>query len=528
MGEAKSAGRGGAAPSRLIFGLRVSESGPLPFEEAVRALRSEAVRHLPGEGRILVLSHDFEQNGLRSWDRKDPVVLARPGDPPPAGPFDALWVDECVSGAGGPAALVDYARAVLKPGAVLVVSGPVRYGPGSASWPSGGDQAAGLAEGGFCILNRERMGGRLLVGTIREGVAGSNAIAPEGAGDFPSGRSGYEILAARKEERFVRAYRPGDEAEILALFREQFHADRSAAHFRWKYLENPHGGPCMSLLFSEQGRLLAHYAGYPVPFRIGDARRREDFTVMHVGDTMTRPEGRRVGLGATSVLARATLHFYARYLEETASFAYGFNTGRIRRFGSRYMEYGYLEPVSLWSRAVGEGTGTPVRRAWGRWRVQRITSMSDEFDRFFDWAAPRYGLLARRDAAYLTWRYLRRPDRPYAVYAVRRWGRLRGWGVFAGDPARLLWGDALFDTEDPGALEALLGAALEEAPGAGSIQAWFSPRPEWWSRLLDRCGFVSGAEPRGLSFCYKMFSRPDQEDALKKNLYYAWGDGDLF
>jgi hypothetical protein len=344
---------------------------------------------------------------------------------------------------------------------------------------------------------------------------------------FGAGRAGYEVVAARREDRPVRAYRPGDEREILALFQQQFHTERGEDHFRWKYLDSPFGGPCMSLIFSGEGSLMAHYAGYPLPFHRGGAAP-EAFPVMQVGDTMTRPEGRRVGLGPTSLLARATLHFYARYLEERMAWAFGFNTGRIRTFGSRYMEYGYLEPVTTWTLPAAAVNERKPSVLPGRWRAERIAAAADEFDRFFERASERYGILARRNARYLTWRYFARPDRTYALYAVRRWGRLRGWGVFYREEDRLLWGDALFDTGDPRALDALLAAALRDHPEAAAVEGWFPPRPAWWATLLRARGFTEAAEPRGLAYCYKTFARPDLEGPLREGLYYTRGDGDLF
>ena len=41
----------------------------------------------------------------------------------------------------------------------------------------------------------------------------------------------------------IEPYRAGDEVAILDLFRREFGRERSEAHWRWKFLENPYGGP---------------------------------------------------------------------------------------------------------------------------------------------------------------------------------------------------------------------------------------------------------------------------------------------
>src|SRR5882672_11075415 len=86
----------------------------------------------------------------------------------------------------------------------------------------------------------------------------------------------------RVTERFVtRDYRPGDEGAILDLFARSFpHAPRSLEHFRWKYRENPFGNERISLTFDQDGRLVGHYSGYPVPFR-ADGR---DLLAHQIGD----------------------------------------------------------------------------------------------------------------------------------------------------------------------------------------------------------------------------------------------------
>src|SRR5438046_2618169 len=83
--------------------------------------------------------------------------------------------------------------------------------------------------------------------------------------------------------RFVtRSYQPGDEGAILDLFRRCFHAPRDEAHFRWKYLQNPYGNAHISVTTDADGKLVGHYAGYPVPFVL-DGR---DLLAHQIGDTM--------------------------------------------------------------------------------------------------------------------------------------------------------------------------------------------------------------------------------------------------
>src|SRR5205814_3858668 len=124
------------------------------------------------------------------------------------------------------------------------------------------------------------------------------------------------------DERFVtRAYEPGDEAAILDLFARSFHAPRTLEHFDWKYRRNPYGNAHISLAFDDEGRLVGHYAAYPVPFRDGD----RDLIAHQVGDTMTDKSVRHIGRGPTSVLGITALHFYETFCQNRVAFNYGFN-----------------------------------------------------------------------------------------------------------------------------------------------------------------------------------------------------------
>ena len=97
----------------------------------------------------------------------------------------------------------------------------------------------------------------------------------------------------------TRPYRDGDEQQILDLFARCFpHAPRRIEHFRWKYRENPFGNEHISLTFDADGRLVAHYSGYLVPFRADGL----DFVAHQIGDTMTDVSIRHIGRGPTSIL----------------------------------------------------------------------------------------------------------------------------------------------------------------------------------------------------------------------------------
>jgi hypothetical protein len=340
---------------------------------------------------------------------------------------------------------------------------------------------------------------------------------------------GRTVLAARQDPFLVRGYEAGDEERILDLFRASFHVERSVERWRWEYRENPYGALRVSEAFAPDGRLVAHYAGYPVRFysEAGGAPRR--FLALQIGDTMTAAPFRHIGRGPTSLLGRTVRHFYARYCEGHVDFNYGFNEGNIQRFSLRFVRAQRLEDCAYRVREAGRPFVEP--RGFSRlgWRVARVHHFDERFDALFARVRDAYRLLIERDARYLEWRYATCPDREYFVYALFRFGRLAGWSVFRQKGERLVWGDALVDPRHRRAVSLLLARVLArpEHQGTRLIEGWLSTRPAWWDETVTALGFERRPEPQDLGVVYVPFAH-DPGEEFRRHLYYTWGDGDLF
>ncbi|HZF14020.1 MAG TPA: GNAT family N-acetyltransferase [Thermoanaerobaculia bacterium] len=345
-----------------------------------------------------------------------------------------------------------------------------------------------------------------------------------------SAEDGRELLAARRDSFVVRGYREGDEEQILALFRASFHVDRSPVRWRWEYRENPYGAHRISQAFAPDGRLVAHYAGYPVRFYYAMSGPPRHLLALQVGDTMTAPAVRHVGRGPTSLLGRSVRHFYASYCEGHVAFNYGFNTGNIQRFSMRFVRADRLEDCPYRVREVGPAPlSLPRGLARLGWRVERVQHFDRRFDRLFRRVRDAYRLLVERDARYLEWRYATCPGTEYFLYALTRFGRLVGWSVFRQKGDRLVWGDALVDPRHRAGLGILLDRvlALPEHRETRVVEGWLSTRPAWWDETVTALGFERRPEPQGLGVVYVPFAVDPGED-FRRSLYYMWGDSDLF
>ncbi|HEV7241008.1 MAG TPA: GNAT family N-acetyltransferase [Thermoanaerobaculia bacterium] len=320
----------------------------------------------------------------------------------------------------------------------------------------------------------------------------------------------------------TRAYEAGDERQILDLFARSFpHAPRRIEHFRWKYRENPFGNERISLTFVDE-MLAGHYSGYAVPFHTYG----RDVLAHQIGDTMTDVAVRHIGRGPTSILGRTALDFYARFCEGRIAFNYGFNVGNIQKISLRFLRSDRVEPVTY--RVAPPPP--PIRRAerWmGGYQLELVRRTTPEWDELFLRVANDYRFLVRRDARYVSWRYLECPDVDYAIVAIRKWRRLVGWIAFRIRENRFTWGDALFDPRFPDAVEVVLRHVVPSYP-VDTIEAWFPPRPRWFDETLTSLGFETRPEPQDLSVMCVPFTWTDVVEHMRTDLYYTWGDSDLF
>ncbi|HEX7706989.1 MAG TPA: GNAT family N-acetyltransferase [Thermoanaerobaculia bacterium] len=329
------------------------------------------------------------------------------------------------------------------------------------------------------------------------------------------------------DDRFhLRPYRDGDEAAILELFARSFpHAPRASEHFGWKYRASPYGSGRISLAFDRE-RLVGHYAGYPVPFRV-DGR---DVLAHQIGDTMTDPSVRHIGRGPSSILGRTALDFYSRFCDGAVAFNFGFNVANIQKFSLRFLRSHRVEPVCYRLLDLTVRPLKPMRRvekALSGYQIEIVRHVDTEWDELFARVRRHYEFCVRRDAQWVRWRYLESPDQRYAVVAVRKWSRLVGWIVYTIRGDSLIWGDALFHPDLPDAPSVMLRHVVPPLH-VNRVEGWFPARPRWFDAVLQELGFVMQPEPQDLSLMCVPFMMHDAVDRMRSSLYYTMGDGDLF
>ncbi len=339
--------------------------------------------------------------------------------------------------------------------------------------------------------------------------------------------------------------RPEHDPEMFRLYAEVFGqpaTEASRRRWQWQYAENPEvaeSGPVIWMA-REDGQLLGQMATMRVRLRFGGREVGASFG----NDYFVRKGAQGRGLGMVICDAWSDHEDVALALGLTPSSYPLFKKLGFVDVGPVPFHQKVVDARAVARRRLGPVLGTlggPLLRLFLRLRhgkaprppadvaVREVAGFSSEYDRLWENASPSYVMCARRDARYLTWKYLGCPHRSYRVREARRAGELAGYAVSREDDhqgVRLGWLVDLFcDTGDEGVKDALLAAVLAgfREAGVARAQAYSLNRP--LAESLRRHGFFPGFS--AVQFCVK--ANVDPRDAFENvggwNLMF--GDGDL-
>jgi len=333
---------------------------------------------------------------------------------------------------------------------------------------------------------------------------------------YYDGSFGYEVWELQPSSFTVGRYEDGDEKEILQAFGSAFNVSRSVEHW-----------PLTVIVRDRDARLAAHFSAYPVPFYNGKSVQ----MTQQVGDTFTVPAFRGEGRGETSLLARAVRLFRRSYCENTIEFYYGFNTGKIQRFGSRFLDYIPAGPVyeqRADSDALKHRLGVGLKYRLLGYRSRVFESAGVWADQVLEGARPHYSWMINRSSEYLNWRYTQCPDKQFTFLVVYRWGSPVGWLLLHFDDQEIVVGDALFAENDSNGIAFAFASLLRHAGNRGmlrpEVSGWFSENPGWWNDRLKSLGFTRKRQRQDLDFCLSIFSETLKSQEIVDSIYYTKGD----
>lgn len=283
-----------------------------------------------------------------------------------------------------------------------------------------------------------------------------------------------------------RRYRAGDEPGILRLLEASFdgwHGSLNAAHFRWKFEDNP-AGQASIWVAEDDGTIAGCYVFNPVVLRLGDADLRGAQSV----DAAVHPDYQ--GRGIFTDLARLAT-------EEASSLGfdlvYAFPSAGAYR-GQIRVGFVSAPPITKMYRPL------LIKHRFGRGRIPFDITTVRRFDERFDRCAETTDtneISVKRSSTYLNWRYLDHPTRTYDVLACEKDGRLYGYVVLRlGEPRRRIRPGYVVDfvmlERSPEAAASLVGSALRHLLEAGAHAANCWARPSGMEQsALEAEGFSS-------------------------------------
>jgi len=325
----------------------------------------------------------------------------------------------------------------------------------------------------------------------------------------------------------IRAYRPGDEGEILRLFRRVFGVDRSLDHWNWKFRDNP-AGRAIRLAEIPSGELVGQYAGLPVRMTWGG--RRLAFT--QIIDVMVDHQF-RLGLKRPGLFSALANRFIADYGgPDKISCGYGFPTPEALRIGQRVARYTPLHPVVSLVKSLGRDGRDRLSWRVGLFRIDEVDRFGREIDLLWAQVRPELPAAIVRDGRYLNWRYAGCPDVRYRMLGAwhRVTGALAGAAILRlgvrGEPIAALV-DWLVPERATAVARALLHRcdAMAREAGMERVTAWFPPYGRT-SRWLRESGY------RAEATIYQLVALPTSPaislDWARERWYYTMGDSDVY
>lgn len=306
----------------------------------------------------------------------------------------------------------------------------------------------------------------------------------------------------------IRTYAPGDEQGICRLFFTVFHLELPLTVWRWKYLRG--GNPPPAFVAEEEGQIVCHFGA----IRQRLVWQETEGWGFDCVDVMAHP--RLQGQG----LFRRTVQAFMRELCENQSwFMYGFPTDRHRRLGEILVGY---EPIVQVHKLYKVKTSLSVPR-------KNIDVTFDVLP--LDWDVQwrqletHFGVVNRRDRAFLVWRYWLRPGKHYRFVTIFGAPALAVIGI---EQRKAYLVEFLVQPDNISLARALLAGVetVLEAERVSEVEGWF-PSFAWESRFLSQDGGFIANEADNWLEC-RLFDRRFSAAWLAEHFYYSLGDFDVY
>lgn len=307
-----------------------------------------------------------------------------------------------------------------------------------------------------------------------------------------------------------------DKSEVLRLFAEAFGHTPDDRWYHWKYSRGR--GEAVGL-WNESGQLVAHYAGLPRTL-LWHGKRME---AVQIGDVMVLPQVRGL-MTRKGPFFQVCTQFFGSLVGEGKNYrlAFGFPNQRAMTLGRVLDVYHNAGKIHL-LRWAAKSKRIPL---WWHWSPLLENGAALDQQVAEVWAAMVRDMggcvLGVRDADYLRWRFIDRPDRQYRLFCLRRWptGGTAAIVVmrFAEGGVELL--DVIGARKT---FKMAIQAAIAEASRAGAavLTAWASPA------AAAALGTGAVVAESGASLAVARASALTADELAKAQWWWLGGDTDF-
>lgn len=315
------------------------------------------------------------------------------------------------------------------------------------------------------------------------------------------------------EDLEVHLCGPSDREEQARLFNQVFKKMVDGRALTWRYDENPQGQAISLLSRPPGGDGICGYACSPRRFvPHGD----EKFAALigETGDVMTHPDWRKRGIfssldaacmletkrrgwpGVFGLPNRHSANIFLRIgWEQVGTIRHHTHLLRSDEHArSERFREGRLASLCVpWHARKARSARKRLALRADAFEVRELTEFPEEVEAISKAREGEFAIMVRRDAEYLTWRFLKGPSGLHRVLGVfDSSGGLRGFSVVqlprAGESKGWLVDLLAYDSEAEDAA-LLAGLTLLEKVGASVVQA-NAIDDSYWAKLLGRAGFV--------------------------------------
>lgn len=217
----------------------------------------------------------------------------------------------------------------------------------------------------------------------------------------------------------IRAYLSGDERAIMALDEEALPSvwnRRTLQNWYWKYTDRNPAGESIIWVAEHQDKIVAHFAAVPYRLKAFD----QEVAASHSIGALVEVKYQNRGL-----LKLVGDKMLANLGERDIYFTWGFPNQRAYQFEKQALGYHDLINFDQWTIAKDKlQRNDPYDLDF-----RKITHFGQEFDRLWETCSKGYNVAIKRDAAYLNWRFMQRPDWFYYPFALYEADELKGYVV---------------------------------------------------------------------------------------------------